>query len=149
MPKPCAPSTRLATSSMAEASLDPVVVDASVLVDVLAGTDLAEAARTALAGRGMQAPAHLDVEDLSALGRMQRAGHLSARYVSDRLRDCAAAPIDRMPLAGLLVGAWRRRADLRLTDALYVELAEQHGLQLLTTDRRLGRAYTAAHVIGD
>jgi len=127
--------------------VDAVVVDASVMVDVLAGTEFADAARAALAGRRLVAPAHIDVEVLSALGRMQRAGILSPRFVTNRLSDCAAAPIERQPLGGLLVGAWQRRADLRLADALYVELAERLRLTLLTTDRRLGRSYPAAHVI--
>jgi predicted nucleic acid-binding protein len=39
-----------------------VVVDASVLVDLLAGTDYAPSAKSRLAGTVMHAPAHLDAE---------------------------------------------------------------------------------------
>jgi predicted nucleic acid-binding protein len=48
-----------------------------------------------------------------------------------------AAPIERHPVASLLVGAWSRRDRLRLADALYVELAASRALPLITTDRRL------------
>src|SRR2546429_8996855 len=60
---------------------EDVVVDASVLVDILAGTELADAARMRLARTVLHAPAHLDAEVLSALGRLHRAGQLSAAEV--------------------------------------------------------------------
>ena len=125
-----------------------VVVDASVIVDLVAVTVHAPAARTALAGRRLFAPAHLDAEVISALGHMQRAGLLTARQATNGLKMCARTPIDRAPLPDLLAGAWRRRSSLRVSDALYVELAEQLGLELVTTDRRLGRSYPAAQVVG-
>ena len=37
----------------------------------------------------------------------------------------------------LLTGAWNRRGNLRLVDALYVELAEQLDAPIITTDERL------------
>jgi len=40
-------------------------------------------------------------------------------------------------VADLLPGAWARRHQLRLADAVYVELAVSRGLSLITTDRRL------------
>jgi len=58
-----------------------VVVDVSVLVDLLAGTDYGPSAKARLAGTVMYAPAHLDAEALSALGRLQRAGALTRQLV--------------------------------------------------------------------
>ena len=115
------------------------VVDASLLVDVLAATELAERARRALAGVVMHAPAHLDAEVLGALGRLERAGFVAAPAVSAALRNLAEAPVTRHTLPPLLESAWGRRNDLQLADALYVELADRLGLQLLTTDQRLAR----------
>lgn len=128
---------------------EPVVVDASVVVDLLAGTVRASAVRTALEGTILHAPGHLDAEVLSALGRLQRAGHLTAGQVEEGLAHLARAPITRHELKPLLVGAWARRDAFRLADALYVELAERTGYPLLSTDERLVRSWPAARGIDD
>jgi predicted nucleic acid-binding protein len=130
-------------------STEQVVVDASAMVDLLARTpDRFPAVRARLAGTGMHAPAHFDAEVLSALGRMHRAGVLTVAQVEAALDELGQAPVTRHEVAPLLSGAWARRDLLRLTDALYVELAEAAGLVLLTTDQRLARAWPAAEAIG-
>jgi predicted nucleic acid-binding protein len=114
-----------------------VVVDASALVDLLLGAELGQAVSKRLRGQTMHAPAHADAEVLSALGRLHRAGDVDAASVERAIADVAVAPIERHPVAKLLAGAWSRRQQLRLADALYLELATQLGLPLITTDRRL------------
>jgi len=123
-----------------------VVVDASAIVDLLLDNELGGAVRRRLAGHALHAPAHLDAEVLSALGRLHRAGDLEAEEVESRLRDLVAAPIQRHDVSGLLIGTWSRRHQLRLVDALYVQLAVLRDLPLVTTDRRL-RSAPSVHVI--
>lgn len=113
-----------------------VVADASALVDLLLANDLGRAVSKRLAGTGLHAPAHVDAEVLSALGRLHRAGDLDAGDVETKLNLLVAAPITRHPVGDLLPGAWARRHRLRLADALYVELATELGCQLITTDQR-------------
>lgn len=67
---------------------------------------------------GLHAPAHLDAEVLSGLGRIHRAGDLSAVEVTQHLDTVAVAPITRHDLPGLLAGAWGHRSRIRLADAL-------------------------------
>lgn len=98
--------------------------------------------------RGIRPESKFDAEVLSALGRMQRAGALTVAYVDAALEELRQVPVTRHGLSSLLAGAWSRRDTLRLTDALYVELAETAGLVLLTTDERLARAWPSAHAIG-
>jgi len=124
-----------------------VVVDASAMVDLLLGNELGHAVRRRLAGHGMRAPAHLDAEVLSTLGRLHRAGDLETDSVEAKLRNLAAAPIQRHNVSDLLLGTWVRRHQLRLVDAVYVELAVSHDIPLLTTDRRL-RDAPSVDVVG-
>lgn len=128
---------------MAEA----LVLDASAMVDLLVGSSLAGAIEARLQGSELHAPSHFDAEVLSALGRLHRAGELTARQVTDRVELVASSPIGRHLLAPLLRGAWRRRENLRLVDALYVELASQLDTPVITTDRGLAAASQRAHLI--
>lgn len=123
-----------------------VVVDASAMVDLLLGDESGAAVRQRLAGHALHAPAHLDAEVLSALGRLRRAGDLDAEAVEEMLRHLVAAPLRRHDVSDLLPGTWSRRHQLRLVDASYVELAVSRGIPLVTTDRRL-HAAPAADVI--
>ncbi|KAA1245377.1 PIN domain-containing protein [Mycobacterium simiae] len=125
-----------------------MVLDASAMVDLLARTsDRFSAVRARLARTKLHVPTHFDAEVLSALGRMQRAGVLTIAQVAAALDELAQAPLTRHALPPLLAGAWARRDTPRLTDALYVELADTSGLVLLTTDQRLARAWPSADVI--
>jgi predicted nucleic acid-binding protein len=125
-----------------------VVVDASAIVDILVGSSYAAAVRDRMANTVWHAPAHLDAEVLSALGRLARGERLRESDVRARLDLLASLPVQRQLLPPLLAGAWARRADLRLVDALYVELADQLGAPLITTDERLARATPLAEPIG-
>lgn len=80
-----------------------------------------------------------------------RGEPLSARFrgaCSVRPGTNSPAPIQRHPLASLLTGAWARRENQRLVDALYSELAAAlDSIPLLTTDARLARADDHAEVV--
>ncbi len=120
---------------------DTVVVDASAMVDLLLGSERSVLIRASLNRRSLVAPAHFDVEVMSAIGRLQRASDLTEASARSRLERLAAAPIDRVPVAHLLLGAWARRDNTRLADALYIELAEELDTVVVTTDFRLARAH--------
>lgn len=123
------------------------VLDASALVDLLLGNDLGRAVGRRIAGHVLHAPAHIHAEVLSALGRLHRAGELDADAVESKLNELAAAPIELHAVTSLLHGTWARRHQLRLADALYVELAVARGAPLVTTDRRLRTAPSADVVL--
>jgi predicted nucleic acid-binding protein len=127
---------------------DRLVVDASAMVDLLLGSSRAEAIRNRLHGHELHAPAHFDAEILCALGRLERGGHITAADVAERLQRLAAAPFERHPLPGLLSGAWERRHNFRLVDALYVELATDIDAPLITIDAGLAAAAPMAERIG-
>lgn len=117
-----------------------VVLDASALVELLVGGAAADWVMGELDGSDLHAPAHLHAEVLSAVGRRERAGLISAVAAEAAVRRSLALHVTETGLAVVVPGAWMRRGDLRLTDALYVELAAQLATVVVTTDRRLARA---------
>jgi predicted nucleic acid-binding protein len=119
---------------------ESLVVDASVVVDLVARTSRAPAVGARLRGSVWHAPGHLDAEVLSALGRLERAGRLEAVEAAEGLVALSELPIERHAVSALLLGAWTLRNELRLVDGLYVELARQLGMRLITSDQRLARA---------
>lgn len=125
------------------------MVDASAVVESLLGSDVGIAVRRRMLGCQLHAPAHVDAEALSALGRLHRAGQIRESTVTRALQELATAPIRRHSLTDLLGGAWKRRDNQRLVDALYAELAESLAAVLLTTDARLARSDARAQLIGD
>ncbi len=86
----------------------------------------------------MAAPAHLDAEVLSALGRLERAGRLTRAV--ERVDALAAFGARRWPLPPLLSPAWALVDRIATRAALYVALAASLDATLITTDGRLRRA---------
>lgn len=120
------------------------VVDASVLVSLLAGAEHADWARAQLAvpsrHRGIWAPHVVDAEVGHSLRRRVAAGQLHAEDARDALGDLVRMPLRRVTHGGLLDGAWTLRENLSFYDALYVSLAERLEMPLLTLDAPLARA---------
>lgn len=116
------------------------VVDASAVVDLILGRPASSAIAERLEVSEVHTPAHMDVEVLSAIGRMHRAGEVSDSEAANSLRRLSQSPAHRHALADLLEPAWGLRQSMRLTDAVYVALADRIGAALVTTDAKLARA---------
>lgn len=117
-----------------------MVLDASAAVELLLGTAAGRRTATLLRGESVAAPAHLDAEVLSALGRLARAGEVSEERVASSLGELGRAPIHRYPLSLVLRAAWDLRSNVSLRDALYVALARRLNATVITADRRLAAA---------
>lgn len=117
------------------------VVDAAVVVDLICNFPAAEAYRGAVASAdALAAPAHLDAEVLSALGRLRRAGQLTRP--ADRVHALATLGATRWSLRPLLLPAWSLADRIATRDALYVALAVSLDAVLITSDARLRRGAT-------
>jgi len=126
---------------------DGLIVDASAMVDLLVGAETAGPIRQRMRGRVLHAPGHFDAEVLSAIGRLHRAGAISAKQATARVRSLAAAPIQRHLLGSLLGEAWSRRHNLRLTDALYAALSDRLEMPIITTDESFAAATQRALLV--
>lgn len=123
-----------------------IVVDASVVLELLLGLPLGTAAQEQLFGAdgGAHAPDHLNAEVLHVLRRYERRGIITAERSHEGLADLLDLPIARYPSLALIERAWALRRDLTAYDALYVALAEALDASLVTADGRLSTA-AAAH----
>ena len=117
-----------------------LVIDASVVVEVLRRSHRGDAVAARMQGATLAAPVHLDAEVLSALGRLVRAGDAEAARVTQALRRLARLPVERLPIAPLVQRAWELRKNIALRDGLYIACAETLNATLLTLDGRLARS---------
>ena len=118
-----------------------LVVDASVLFEVVADTPTAESVRARLAADTDHAAPHLvDVEVLSVIQAQHRGGGLDATAAAQAIDDLRAWPGRRWSHRAFLDRAWELRHHVRGYDAMYVALAEALGATLLTLDGRLARS---------
>ena len=114
-----------------------VVIDASVLVNALLVNG---SARSRLAAESLQAPELIDAEVLSVLRRLVLAGKLQDVAALQALTVAHQLGLRRYVSRALWRRAWELRLNLSAYDALYVALAEQLQVPLLTADARLARA---------
>ena len=120
-----------------------LVVDASVLFEVVADTPESERIRVWFADDVDHAAPHLvDAEVLSVIQTQHRRGALDPTAANQAVDDLRSWPGERWPHRPLLTRAWELRDNVRGYDALYVALAEALGATLLTLDERLANAPT-------
>jgi len=119
-----------------------IVLDASVVVELLLGTSRALAVIDVLEDdtQTVHAPHLLDVEVLSVLRRLVLRGVISAQVARHALDDYQALGIERHDHDLLLDRAWAMRDNVTAADAMYVALAEALPARLLTFDVRLSSA---------
>ncbi len=125
-----------------------LVVDASALVDLLAGTTRAAGVRERLlSADGLAAPELLAVETLSALHRLVRSRVLSEAEADAAAASMAAMPVRPIAHEWLLDHAWSLRHAVRVADAFYLACALRLSAPLLTSDARLARSGVAGVTI--
>lgn len=117
-----------------------IVVDASVVVDLLLGSGGTAGDR--LAGRlrdreSVLAPHLLDVEVGQVLRRYVQRGELEAESAAVRLRRLVGLPVRRVPHGRLLPRAFELRANVPMYDGVYLALAEAVDAPLVTGDAGL------------
>lgn len=117
-----------------------VVVDASVVIAALVGTDDRSRWAEDMLLEHLVAPHLLPVEVASQLRRAVSSGQLTADAGSFAMADLRELPITYYDAASVLERIWDLRASVTAYDAWYVALAEALDVPMATLDRRLTRA---------
>ncbi len=118
-----------------------LVLDASCLFEVVAGTARAETVRQRLSADPDHAAPHvIDVEVLAVIRREHLLGKLDRTAVEQAVQDLEDWPGERFGHRLLLGRAWELSHAIRAWDAMYVALAEALDCPLLTADSRLAAA---------
>lgn len=122
-----------------------IVLDASVVVELLTKGPLSEAIRTELTGRDEQflVPHLIDVEVASALRRLASLQRIDSDRCAEFLTALRELPAERYAHSPLLDRIWELRHQFTCYDATYIALAEATGSVLYTCDEKLRHGHRA------
>jgi predicted nucleic acid-binding protein len=122
-----------------------IVLDASVVVELLTNSGLADTLRRDLAKRNdaFIVPHLLDVEVASALRSIFAGRRTDFHRTEQLLADLAALPAERYAHTPLVTRMWELRHNFTCYDAAYIALAEFTDSVLYTTDVKLAGGHRA------
>jgi|ERR1700733_1934351 len=126
-----------------------IVLDASVVVELLTNGALADSIRSDLSGRdeSFVVPHLIDVEVVSAIRRLAAGQRIDAHRSDQFLTELAALPAERYPHTPLVGRMWELRHSFTAYDAAYIALAEAMNAVLYTSDQKLCRGHRARVVL--
>jgi predicted nucleic acid-binding protein len=126
-----------------------IVLDASVVVELLTHGALADSIRRDLAGRSDSfiVPHLLDVEVASALRKLITRQRIDLHLRRQFLEDLEMLPAERYPHTFLLRRIWELRHNFTAYDAAYIALAEAANATLYTSDEKLCKGHRAQVVL--
>jgi predicted nucleic acid-binding protein len=122
-----------------------IVLDASVVVELLTNGALADSLRRNLAASNdsFLVPHLLDVEVASALRRLVAGRRIDSHRCKEFLSALAALPAERYSHIPLLGRIWELRHNFTAYDAAYIALAEATNSVLYTCDEKLREGHGA------
>ncbi|MGA2411545.1 MAG: type II toxin-antitoxin system VapC family toxin [Candidatus Binataceae bacterium] len=122
-----------------------IVLDVSIVVELLSNDVLADSLRSDLveSGDSFIVPHLLDVEAVSALRNMVAGRRFDARRSEEFLAGLAALPAERYSHIPLLGRMWELRHNFTSCDAAYIALAEATDSVLYTCDEKLCKGHRA------
>ena len=126
-----------------------IVLDASVVVELLTNGPLADSIRNDLFRRdeSVIVPHLIDVEVLSALRRLVAGRRIGADRIEQFLAGLAALPVERYSHTPLIGRIWELRHNFTACDAAYIALAEATKATLYTSDEKLCTGHRARVVL--
>ncbi len=122
-----------------------IVLDASVVVEMLTNGRLADSIRRRLAetSDSFVVPHLLDVEVVSALRKLAAGRLIDSHRSAEFLEELEALPAERYSHVPLLGRFWELRHNFTAYDAAYIALAEETNSVLYTSDEKLAKGHRA------
>jgi predicted nucleic acid-binding protein len=122
-----------------------IVLDASVVVELLTNGVLADSIRMELDRRdeSLIVPHLIDVEVMSALRRLVAGQRIDSHRTGQFLAGLAALPAERYSHTPLISRIWELRHNFTAYDATYIALAEATDSVLYTCDEKLRNGHRA------
>ncbi len=122
-----------------------IVLDASVVVELLTNGVQAESIRQALSESDEPSlvPYLLDIEVLSAIRGLVAGRRLDSFGIAQLINELSTLPAERYPHTPLFTRIWELRHNFTAYDATYIALAELTGSVLYTCDESLRRGHRA------
>lgn len=117
-----------------------LVVDASVVAEVLLGTRRGGAAAALIGEHEMIAPQHLTAEVASVIRGWSLGHHLTDSEALRAYDEFELLGIEQVEMMPFLSAVHTLRHNLTAYDGMYVVLARAAGCSLLTLDVRLARS---------
>lgn len=126
-----------------------IVLDASIVVELLTNGPLADLLMRDLAGRNDSfiVPHLLDIEVVSAFRKAIGGHRIDSHRTEQLLTGLASLPADRYPHTPLLGRIWELRHNFTTYDAAYIALAEATGAVLYTSDAKLCKGHRAQVIL--
>ncbi|HEY4360677.1 MAG TPA: type II toxin-antitoxin system VapC family toxin [Bryobacteraceae bacterium] len=126
-----------------------IVLDASVVVELLTNGKSADSLRRSLAAsnESFLVPHLLDVEVASALRNLAAGRRIDSHRSQEFLDGLAALPAERYSHIPLLSRMWELRHNFTVYDAAYIALAEATDSILYTCDEKLNKGHRAQVVL--
>jgi predicted nucleic acid-binding protein len=126
-----------------------IVLDASVVVELLTNGILADSIRNELGGRdeSFLVPHLIDVEVMGAIRRLAAGQRIDSHRSGQFLAELAALPAERFSHTPLIGRIWELRHNFSAYDATYIALAEATDSVLYTCDEKLRSGHRARVVL--
>jgi len=122
-----------------------LIIDASVAVKWVVEEKLSGAARS-LAGRSLHPPDLLYIECANILWKKAVKGDVTLKLASRALKELQTSPVTIAASGPLLERALMLAGELRhpVSDCIYLALAEERKMPLVTADQRLAQVVVRA-----
>jgi predicted nucleic acid-binding protein len=126
-----------------------IVLDASVVVELLTNGTLADSLRRDLSASSDSfiVPHLLDVEVASALRKLVAGKRIDSHRSEEFLAGLALLPAERYSHIPLLGRIWELRHNFTAYDAAYIALAEATDSVLYTSDEKLSKGHRARVIL--